>query len=101
MSADDLPETPSDFKVPDDLAGWLDGDEGTTCLPSSRGAVTVVSGVFAWLAYRDRPDHATAATRTKRPGFGTVLGNRNLLLLGGVTLLRLASGLGEQEVKTA
>ena len=51
------------------------------------GVVTVVSGVLAWLAYRDRPDHATAATRTKRPGFGTVLGNRNLLLLGGVTLL--------------
>ena len=51
------------------------------------GAVTVVSGIVAWIAYRDRPDHATAATRTKRPGFGTVLGNRNLLLLGGVTLL--------------
>ena len=51
------------------------------------GVLTVVSGVLAWLAYRDRPDHATGAARAKRPGFGTVLGNRNLLLLGGVTLL--------------
>lgn len=51
------------------------------------GIVTVVSGVLAWLAYQDRPEHGTAATRAKRPGFGTVLRNRNLLLLGGVTLL--------------
>lgn len=51
------------------------------------GIVTVVSGVLAWIAYRDRPDHAAAATRAKRPGFGTVLANRNLLLLGSVTLL--------------
>jgi sugar phosphate permease len=50
------------------------------------GVATVVSGALAWLAYRDQPARVSAA-RTKRPGFGTVLGNRNLLLLGGVTLL--------------
>jgi ACS family hexuronate transporter-like MFS transporter len=51
------------------------------------GAVTVVSGVLAWIAYRDRQDHGAGGTRATRPGLGTVLGNRNLLLLGGVTLL--------------
>jgi MFS transporter, ACS family, hexuronate transporter len=65
---------------PEQAFGW----RGTILL---LGIVTVVSGVLAWLAYRDRPDHGTSARRTKRPGFGTVLANRNLLLLGGVTLL--------------
>jgi sugar phosphate permease len=51
------------------------------------GVVTVVSGALAWLAYHDRPDHGAGAARAKRPGFGAVLTNRNLLLLGGVTLL--------------
>ena len=51
------------------------------------GILTVVSGAVAWLAYRDRVDRNAAAPRAQRPGFGTVLANRNLLLLGGVTLL--------------
>ena len=51
------------------------------------GVVTVLSGVLAWIAYRDRPDSATAASKATRPGFGAVIGNRNLLLLCGVTFL--------------
>lgn len=52
------------------------------------GAVTVASGAFSWLAYRDRRDHGASGTaRAARPGFGTVVRNRGLLLLSGVTLL--------------
>ena len=51
------------------------------------GVLTVVAGLLAWLAYRDRPDDATAAARAARPGFGAVIRNRNLLLLSGVTFL--------------
>jgi sugar phosphate permease len=66
------------------LLGQIVGWRGTILL---LGLVTVASGVLAWIAYRERPDQATSAGQAKRPGFGTVLGNRNLLLLGGVTLL--------------
>jgi sugar phosphate permease len=51
------------------------------------GIATVVAGVVAWIAYRDRPAEAPATARAKRPGVAVVLGNRNLLLLSGVTLL--------------
>ena len=53
------------------------------------GLTVVVSGVVAWLAYRDRPAEPTTG-RTTRPGFGAVIGNPSLLLLSGVTLLYAA-----------
>jgi ACS family hexuronate transporter-like MFS transporter len=51
------------------------------------GIAVVVSGILAWIAYRDRPQEEQATARAKRPGYGTVLRNRNLLLLAGVTFL--------------
>jgi MFS transporter, ACS family, hexuronate transporter len=51
------------------------------------GAVTVLSGVIAWLAYRDRPDDPSGGPRPPRPGFRAIMRNRSLLLLGGVTFL--------------
>jgi ACS family hexuronate transporter-like MFS transporter len=51
------------------------------------GMVTVVSGIVAWIAYRDRPAEGLGAARASRPGYATVLKNRNLLLLSGVTFL--------------
>ncbi len=53
------------------------------------GAGTAMAGALAWAAYRD---HAAemAASRADRPGFGSVMGNRDLLLLCGVTWLYAA-----------
>lgn len=51
------------------------------------GALTVVSGVLAWLLFRDRPDDLTGAPKPSRPPFRTVIRNRSLLLLSGVTFL--------------
>jgi len=51
------------------------------------GVVTVVSGVIAWLAYRDRPADSASTARATRPGYRAVLRNPNLLLLSGVTFL--------------
>ncbi|MDP8921957.1 MAG: MFS transporter [Chloroflexota bacterium] len=50
------------------------------------GVVTVGSGLLAWLAYRDRVAEPTASTGP-RPSFRTVMRDRSLLLLGGVTFL--------------
>jgi ACS family hexuronate transporter-like MFS transporter len=51
------------------------------------GIATVASGILAWIAYRDRPAEGLSTARAKRPGYATVLKNRNLLLLSGVTFL--------------
>jgi len=51
------------------------------------GGLTVLSGVTAWLLYRDRPDDPAAGPKPPRPGFRTVIRNRSLLLLSGVTFL--------------
>ncbi|MCC6174124.1 MAG: MFS transporter [Chloroflexi bacterium] len=51
------------------------------------GGTTALAGVAAWLAYRDRPHEPAAPGGAPRPGLGAVLRNRNVLLLGGVTLL--------------
>ena len=51
------------------------------------GSITVISGVIAWLAYRDRPDDPSSGPKPARPGFRTIMGNRSLLILGGVTFL--------------
>ena len=53
------------------------------------GLVTVGAGLVAWLAYRDRPAEPgeLGSGRSKRPGFGSVIRNRDLLLLSGVTWL--------------
>jgi MFS transporter, ACS family, hexuronate transporter len=50
------------------------------------GLVTIASGLVAWLVYRDRAVEPSSG-RGKRPPIGTVLRNRNLLLLSGVTWL--------------
>jgi ACS family hexuronate transporter-like MFS transporter len=51
------------------------------------GSITVISGIVAWLAYRDRPDDPSAGPKPPRPGFRTVIRNRSLLILSGVTFL--------------
>jgi sugar phosphate permease len=51
------------------------------------GILTVAAGVISWAAYRDRPDDTGSAAKAARPGFATVIRNRNLLLLSGVTFL--------------
>ena len=51
------------------------------------GIVTVASGLLAWLAYRDRAAEPATAGTMPRPTFRTVMRDRNLLLLGGVTFL--------------
>ena len=51
------------------------------------GLVTIGSGVLAWLLYRDRAAEPAAAGAKPRPSFRTVMHDRNLLLLGGVTFL--------------
>jgi sugar phosphate permease len=51
------------------------------------GALTVVSGIVSWLLYRDRPEDPGASARAARPGLATVIRNRSLLLLSGVTFL--------------
>ena len=50
------------------------------------GLVVVASGLIAWLAYRDRPAEPSAGP-ARRPGLGSVVRNRSLLLLSGVTFL--------------
>ncbi len=50
------------------------------------GLVCIASGALAWLAYRDRPVESAGA-KAPRPAFGTVIRNRNLLLLSCVTFL--------------
>src|SRR4051794_38085518 len=51
------------------------------------GRATGGAGILAWIAYRDRPAEGLSTARAKRPGYATVLKNRNLLLLSGVTFL--------------
>ena len=58
------------------------------------GLVTIGSGLLAWLACRDRVPEPTlpasgqaSAGGNPRPSFRTVMRDRNLLLLGGVTFL--------------
>jgi sugar phosphate permease len=51
------------------------------------GALTVLAGLISWALYRDRPDDATGPARAARPGLSTVIRNRSLLLLSGVTFL--------------
>jgi len=51
------------------------------------GLLTVAAGVISWLIYRDRPDDPSGPVRAARPGFSTVIRNRSLLLLSGVTFL--------------
>jgi sugar phosphate permease len=51
------------------------------------GALTVASGIVSWLLYRERPEDPDAPARAARPGLSTVIRNRNLLLLSGVTFL--------------
>jgi MFS transporter, ACS family, hexuronate transporter len=51
------------------------------------GALTVLAGIVSWAIYRDRPDDPTAPTKAARPGISTVIRNRSLLLLSGVTFL--------------
>ncbi|MFN8635423.1 MAG: MFS transporter [Chloroflexota bacterium] len=51
------------------------------------GVLTVAAGAISWLTYRDRPDDPTAGPRAARPGISTVIRNRSLLLLSGVTFL--------------
>ncbi|MCC7371065.1 MAG: MFS transporter [Chloroflexi bacterium] len=51
------------------------------------GVMTVLSGVLAWVLFRDRPDDPSAGPKPPRPGFLTVARNRSLLLLSGVTFL--------------
>ncbi|MBA2446862.1 MAG: MFS transporter, partial [Chloroflexi bacterium] len=50
------------------------------------GLVAVVSGLIAWLVYRDRPIEPSAMIAA-RPGFRGVVRNRSLLLLSTVTFL--------------
>jgi MFS transporter, ACS family, hexuronate transporter len=49
------------------------------------GLLTAGSGLLAWLLYRDREVDRDGHARTRRPGFGAVMKDRGLLLLGGVT----------------
>ena len=49
------------------------------------GQLTAGSGLLAWLLYRDREVERDAQARTRRPGFGAVMRDPGLLLLGGVT----------------
>lgn len=51
------------------------------------GLITAVSGIVAWMLYRDRPVQTSATARVAGPGWSKVLRDRNLLLLSGVTLL--------------
>lgn len=51
------------------------------------GLLTVAAGVISWLTYRDRPDDPSAGPKSARPSVLTVIRNRNLLLLSGVTFL--------------
>jgi sugar phosphate permease len=51
------------------------------------GLLTVAAGVVSWLLYRDRPDDPAAGPKAARPSVMTVIRNRNLLLLSGVTFL--------------
>jgi MFS transporter, ACS family, hexuronate transporter len=48
---------------------------------------TMLAGVIAWLVYRDRPTDDVAAAAHGRRSLGSLLGDRNLLLFGGVTWL--------------
>ncbi len=45
------------------------------------GTATVASGLIAWLVYRERAATSRFAVGDKRPSFGGVVRNRNLLLL--------------------
>ena len=49
------------------------------------GLLTAGSGLAAWVLYRDREAPHPSTAKTVRPGFGTVMKNPGLLLLGGVT----------------
>jgi MFS family permease len=49
------------------------------------GLLTAACGVSAWLLYRDRTAEARAERSIPRPGFGAVVRDPDLLLLGGVT----------------
>ncbi|HYU20983.1 MAG TPA: MFS transporter [Chloroflexota bacterium] len=51
------------------------------------GTATVASGLIAWLVYRERAATSRFAVGDKRPSFGGVVRNRNLLLLSGVSWL--------------
>src|SRR6185312_3365590 len=51
------------------------------------GALTVLAGLISWVLYRDRPDDPTGPARAARPSVSTVIRNRSLLLLSGVTFL--------------
>lgn len=51
------------------------------------GALTVASGVVSWLLYRERPEDPNAPAKAARPSLFTVIRNRSLLLLSGVTFL--------------
>jgi MFS transporter, ACS family, hexuronate transporter len=51
------------------------------------GVLTVAAGVISWVLYRDRRDDVGSAAKAARPGLGTVIRNRNLLYLSGVTFL--------------
>jgi ACS family hexuronate transporter-like MFS transporter len=50
------------------------------------GLVAVVSGLIAWLVYRDRPIEPSVGMAA-RPGFRGMVRNRSLLLLSAVTFL--------------
>jgi sugar phosphate permease len=51
------------------------------------GVLTVAAGLISWVVYRDRPDDTGGTAKAARPGLGTVIRNRNLLFLSGVTFL--------------
>ncbi|MFN8525326.1 MAG: MFS transporter [Chloroflexota bacterium] len=51
------------------------------------GSITAAAGVLSWLLYRERAPEAEISARPPRPSVGTVLRNRDLLLLSAVTLL--------------
>ncbi len=63
-----------------EAVGW----RGTTLV---LGVLTVVAGIISWVLYRERPDDPSAGPRPARPGLSTVIRNRSLLLLSGVTFL--------------
>jgi sugar phosphate permease len=49
------------------------------------GLLTAGCGLLAWLLYRDRVEPGGSDGQVARPGFGVVMKNPGLLLLGGVT----------------
>jgi sugar phosphate permease len=51
------------------------------------GVLTVAAGLISWGLYRERPDDPSTGPKPARPGLSTVIRNRSLLLLSGVTFL--------------